>query len=713
MGLGFGLGLPFRRTAVATAAVWSPDTAWFSAGEQGVWYDPTDLTRYTTDALGPELVTNGTFDTDTSGWAPVGAGVTLSVSSTALRIDTTSANGLASQSVPTVAGLTYRVSYLFLGTTSTGNTTVLAGAAAGPSYNNTTAAGVYSFTFVATSSSTSIQPRVSGGAANYALFDNISVRELTAINSATMYQDSTGTTPVTAVEQPVGLILDRRLGALGALGSNVIDFPTLTPTAEWSYSGSAWVLTGSTTNSQTINTTSLVVGKWYRASVTVSAINTGSLTFRHPNSSTSFGPTISAPGTYTAIFQATGTALFLRNSTTGQNATVTAFSAQEVPGNHAFQATSTARPTLRNRYNLLTFSEQFDNGAWGRTNIQGVTPNAIAAPDGTTTADLVIPNTTSGAHLITNTTVAGAAGAHALKIRVKPGGYSKFALRDQSYGTVDAVFHLSGAGSVMWVTGATASASIEAIEDGWYLITATSTLTDASSYRFFILPDAYTSGTLNSYSWSGDGTSGVYMWGASLTTAADASLPYQRIAAATDYDSDASKFPLYLACDGSDDSLATGSINFTGTDKMTVVAGLLHNNVSATGVFLELSADAGSNAGTIAVYANVSSYSWRSGGSTRQTASPSAAPPVKNVFTGIGDISGDLAVARLNGAVASTNNADQGTGNYGNYQLFIGRRAGSSLSFNGRIHQLIIRGAASTDIAQAESFVAARTGVTL
>jgi len=49
--------------------------------------------------------------------------------------------------------------------------------------------------------------------------------------------------------------------------------------------------------------------------------------------------------------------------------------------------------------NLLTYSEEFDQSAWQKSNAT-VTSNAIAAPDGTTTADLVLDNTVNTSHSI-------------------------------------------------------------------------------------------------------------------------------------------------------------------------------------------------------------------------------------------------------------------------------------------------------------------------
>jgi hypothetical protein len=78
----------------------------------------------------------------------------------------------------------------------------------------------------------------------------------------------------------------------------------------------------------------------------------------------------------------------------------------------------------------------------------------------------------------------------------------------------------------------------------------------------------------NGFTYAGDGTSGIYIWGADLRVAnTGVNLPpYQRVNTATDYDT--AGFPHYLRFDGVDDFLQTSSINFTSTDKMTVFAGV-------------------------------------------------------------------------------------------------------------------------------------------
>ena len=56
--------------------------------------------------------------------------------------------------------------------------------------------------------------------------------------------------------------------------------------------------------------------------------------------------------------------------------------------------------------------------------------------------------------------------------------------------------------------------------------------------------------------------------------------------------------------------------------------------------------------------------------------------------------------------------ADQGTGNYGNYPLYIGRRGGTTNPFNGKLYGLVIRGALSStgEIQGSESYMNLHTG---
>jgi hypothetical protein len=62
--------------------------------------------------------------------------------------------------------------------------------------------------------------------------------------------------------------------------------------------------------------------------------------------------------------------------------------------------------------------------------------------------------------------------------------------------------------------------------------------------------------------------------------------------------------------------------------------------------------------------------------------------------------------------LTGSGSADAGTGNFGNYPLYIGARAGASLFLNGRIYSLIVRGAATseTQIGQTEQWISNEMG---
>lgn len=151
----------------------------------------------------------------------------------------------------------------------------------------------------------------------------------------------------------------------------------------------------------------------------------------------------------------------------------------------------------------------------------------------------------------------------------------------------------------------------------------------------------------------------------------------------------------YAGFDGVDDSWATPSIDFSATDEVTVIAGVRRLSDAAAAILCELSASLNANAGTFNLRAPDSvgaNYSWNSRGTTQANVFvSSAAAPVTSILCGIGDVSSDVAILRVNG-VPTSSATDQGIGNYGNFPLFIGRRNNASLPFNGNLYGLIVIG---------------------
>jgi len=194
---------------------------------------------------------------------------------------------------------------------------------------------------------------------------------------------------------------------------------------------------------------------------------------------------------------------------------------------------------------------------------------------------------------------------------------------------------------------------------------------------------------------------------------------YQRVGSQFDVTEAGVQSLSYLNFEVSD-FMVTSTIT-PGTDKAQVFAGVRKLSDAATGMLVELSTTFG-NAGSLAVRAPrtaaEATYDFNSGGTTSRSAvSPSSYPaPITNVLTGLGDIGGDLVALRLNGTQVAQSTADQGTGNYLAYPLYLGMRAGTSLPFNGNVFSLLVRFGANLTTDQTtdtETWVAGKTGVTL
>jgi len=394
-------------------------------------------------------------------------------------------------------------------------------------------------------------------------------------------------------------------------------------------------------------------------------------------------------------------------------------------GNHAIQPTATSRPTLSSRYNLLTKTEQFDDVYWAKGSAT-VTANATTAPDGTTTADSLIEAAATASPYI-GRTAAGlpvTSDTFFFSLYVKANGRNQVCLSFYGGATnkyITAVYDLS-TGTVSKTqagsSGTITSTSITASGSGWYRIVMSGNTAAPAQMQAYAYLTSSTTPTIDAYgtptAYAGDGTSGIYIWGASLVPASDASLPYQRVNTATDYDYDFSKFPAYLKFDGVDDSMySAASIDFTSTDKMTVFAGV-HKVGITSGAVLETSATSDTNNGSFSYFTGAWSDA-RDYFSTRGTVlsypSLSVTPPVTYVIAAASNISGDLITVRSNSVQVVNSSADLGTGNFGNYPLYIGRRNNASLPFNGRLYQLALKGKSMTaaEITTVESFINSKT----
>jgi hypothetical protein len=167
------------------------------------------------------------------------------------------------------------------------------------------------------------------------------------------------------------------------------------------------------------------------------------------------------------------------------------------------------------RTNLLVQSEDFLT-SWSRTGLlafgSGSTVNAIAAPNGTITADLITEDTSSSTHRISQAGLTAVSGQNTVSVYAKQGPRSRnFMINANALTNARATFNLRTGAVENVVNGA---ASIQDVGSGWYRCSVTGTSTGATSSIFLQVVD----GTTETY--TGDGTSGIYIWGAQLEAGA-------------------------------------------------------------------------------------------------------------------------------------------------------------------------------------------------
>ena len=528
----------------------------------------------------------------------------------------------------------------------------------------------------------------------------------------TLFQDSAGATPVTAAGQSVGLLLDKSQGLV--LG------PELVTNGDFSGGATGWTLAASATVSGgALNVNSVTTENFCVSTGVIPATSrTYLISFDVTRTSGAFSVFVGQVAAANQLFGtqvntggakrgyvlyglpggASNTIIFRAEG--GFVGSIDNVSVRELPGNHATQSNAAQRPTYgvvpaTGRRNLLTFSEQFDNAAWPKLSAT-VSANAATAPDGTTTADNLVETATTAGHGFQFLSAYTGTGQRTNSIYVKANGRNRVALGFSTSGGVianlSAVFDIANGTIITPPNPIEGSATITSDGSGWFRISVTLLLGGASTDRFALntLRDSDTAPV----SYLGDGTSGVLVWGAQGETGTTATA-YQRVVSAFDVTEAGVASCSYLSFDGTDDGMLTGNI-VPGTDKAQVFAGVRLVSAAGSGVLAEMSTNSDSTNGTLSVWrpssGGGSQWYMQSRGTGGVSVSASGYPaPSTNVFAGTSDIAGDSLIIRVDGTQVGSSTADQGTGSFTTQPLYIGRRGGTTIPFNGQIFGLIVR----------------------
>lgn len=354
-------------------------------------------------------------------------------------------------------------------------------------------------------------------------------------------------------------------------------------------------------------------------------------------------------------------------------------------GNHAVQATTTARPVVSARYNLLTQTENFSHPDWNSSGRFTYSPTL--APDGTLTAQeltsLGLPSVPSKTGLV------GLATGIQFTIWLKAGTLSSPVSLVRNNTTSTNLVQLSFTGSVSnsYGTGTT-----QIGENGWvkHTIRITSGISPGDQIWFY-------------YGWTGGVPVGqtFSVWHPDVRAISDVALPnYQRVTSATNYDT--AGFPVYLQPDGVDDWMQTVSpINFGTSDELGLVAGVTKFNeaLRAYQCVCELGPGNLDGAFTACFPYDATQHSrWIARGTASQSVVYDTVPgALTAVFSGQLDYSAFRMIHKLNELARKVYSKTAEAATLRTDTLYLFSRAGTSSRMRGRFYGMLIVGRACSE----------------
>ena len=499
----------------------------------------------------------------------------------------------------------------------------------------------------------------------------------------TLFQDSAGTTPVTAVEQFVGLMLDKSQGL--AQGPELVtngDFSN--GTTGWAsssgFASSAAVVSGEFQVTATaafgrqIQAITCVVGRTYRVTCVARVVSgtVSALIERTLSTGGGLGPfaatTSTSNVTLSLVFTATATTEYIcvgsGAGTTGQVMAFDNISVKELAGNHAFQSTNGSRPVVSARVNLLTKTEDLTNAAWTSTVANSLVTSGVTDPNGGSTAFTITATAPSG-QCYQNTSFSAPRIASGW-IRRRTGTGTIFFFNDSGAVGQNITSLVTSSWTYFTVSSSTSNGS-------WYILLAT----------------------------SGDA---VDVWHPDVRPSNDTPAPaYQRVNTSTDYDTVG--FPVYLKFDGTDDSLVCSSLDRTAwTDAMCVTGGM---SISGVGAYVD-----GLNSSGFSSHEPFSDNNWYCSFGSNIRADSITPLSYRTSYVLTRNRASGTTSFRKNGANTAITAA--GITNYGGTSnVFIGRNAGGGF-LNGQLYSLIIvsKTVTATELTNTETYVAIETGFT-
>ena len=166
-------------------------------------------------------------------------------------------------------------------------------------------------------------------------------------------------------------------------------------------------------------------------------------------------------------------------------------------------------------YNLVTWSQDFSNAAWASSQV-AIASNSTTAPDGTLTAETLTASTSNAAHYIFQgiNTNSGSTVTFSCFVKNNGGNYVQLLAGGISF-TISNPYQNFNLINGTLAQGNIPTSTIENVGNGWFRISYTVEAISSGSGNYLLCPIlSGTTGRLDAF--TGNGTSGIFIWGAQL-----------------------------------------------------------------------------------------------------------------------------------------------------------------------------------------------------
>lgn len=180
--------------------------------------------------------------------------------------------------------------------------------------------------------------------------------------------------------------------------------------------------------------------------------------------------------------------------------------------------------------NLITQSELFTDSSWIKSN-SSITSNSVISPDGTLNADKLVENNSNSTHFCSGAFAGTDIETYSFSVFAKKlsgDRYLQLSMGNNISGSIAAKFDLDNGlmvyGTTLFGSGySVGDAKIEQYPNGWYKCSISGNKTNLAGNNHTNIQLHLNTSVLETNTYAGNGTSGIYVWGAMLEQNSDAS----------------------------------------------------------------------------------------------------------------------------------------------------------------------------------------------